>query len=159
MTPTKADEDAAREWLGDNLGDYSEHDPYWESRTETLAAFRAEARREAVAQKSALVLARVALTECVGQAATVLYRESAKERPSRDSLRAEAKRLDGFLLAHRTVGLLPRPGTETAIRQSEREACERIVEELMAQADDQPENNGYWSACWDILKSLQERAK
>lgn len=122
---TEEDLAKAREWLETELGDYSE------TEERALAAFRAEARRELQDQKSALVAARVALTECVGQAATVLYRESAKDKPSRDALRTEAKRLDGFLLTHRVVGFSPRPGTEADIRQSEREAFERIVDEAI----------------------------
>ena len=67
-------------------------------------AERAEARlAKMVEQKTALIAARVAVTENLGQAVTVLYRESAKSKPSRETLRAEAKRLDAFLLGHRTI--------------------------------------------------------
>lgn len=53
MTPTKADEDAAREWLEANWqSDEMDPDPSasFEAAVESLAAFRAEARREADAE-------------------------------------------------------------------------------------------------------------
>jgi hypothetical protein len=54
MTPTKADEDAAREWL-DGAGDFWKLSPKsrnecFEDTVSALAAFRAEARREVEAE-------------------------------------------------------------------------------------------------------------
>lgn len=66
---------------------------------EVARAEAAEARCDRLeGQKRALVSARVAVTEELGRVASLLYRNGLKE---------EARELDKFLLAHRTIRTLP----------------------------------------------------
>ena len=68
------------------------------------AAAKAQARILLLeTQKHALVSARVELTEAIGLTASILYRESASDKPSRQALRDRAVRLDQYLLKHRVV--------------------------------------------------------
>ena len=50
-----------------------------------------------------IALLAAAKSEAIGLTASILYRESASDKPSRQALRDRAVRLDQYLLKHRIV--------------------------------------------------------
>jgi uncharacterized protein YecE (DUF72 family) len=125
ITSTKADEDATREWLENHEVAFSQLD------MRSLAAFRAEARRE-VEEKAAELR----------QALGLLTTQTPKVVMDADH---PLKMAQGMV----------------AVLQSEREVCERIVEEYRKRARSVGGVIGTAAedVCERILADLRERAK